>query len=56
MRGMILVKVMNSSLEEILLSGKEHIMLRRIPLSALISAIVNTQSINHPLKIQFKIS
>ena len=56
MRGMIQVKVMNSSLEEILSSGKEHIMLRRIPLSALISAIVNTQSINHPLKIQFKIS
>ena len=56
MREMIQVKVMISNQEETLSSGKELITLRRIHSLALISAIVNTQSISHPLKILFKIS
>jgi hypothetical protein len=55
MRETIQVKVMISNQGETLTSEKELITLKRTHSLVLISAIVNIQSISHPLKIQFKI-
>lgn len=56
MREMTQVKAMISNQGEILSSGKELIISKRIRSSAQISATVNILSKNHPQRIQFKIS